>query len=366
MKKILSILFFVAALFTSLAAKADITVYVQTTDAPFEVKRIYAFGGNAGEVLGGWGGYAFQESDKTTINGKQYYSYTFTKNKSGDDITSVNIIFNNYDGNGSNAQTIDIVDVTESQVIVIKNEKVDNNYTVEKTSLSSFKIDAPAISQNGNFVTITTATEGATIYYSLDGKNPTEYNRFEYTAPFEQKADCTIKAIAVKENFQDSEVASLDFTVSTGITIYVKKEAPFTVNYIYAWVKTSEGNKNITAAWPGDNFQGEVVEDGKTFLVYTFSTDYTNINLVFSQGDKQPQTVDVEGVKYSSTFEISSDKDGSKYKVNSIKTTGIESIAEDAEVAPEYFNLQGVKIANPENGLYIKRIGNKAEKVYIR
>ena len=367
MKKILSFLFFVAALFTSLAAKADITVYVQTTDAPFEVKRIYAFGGNAGVVLGGWGGYAFQESDKTTINGKQYYSYTFTKNKSGDDITSVNIVFNNYDGNGSNAQTVDIVGVTESQVIVIKNKKVDKKYTVEQTSLSSFKIDAPAISQNGNFVTITTATKGATIYYSLDGENPTEYNRFEYTAPFEQKADCTIKAIAVKENFQDSEVASLDFTATTGITVYVKKEAPFTVNRIYAWDPSVSGENWITAAWGGDEFQGEVVDGGITFLVYTFDAQYKNINIIFSEnGNDKKQTVDVEGVKYSSTFEISSDKDGSKYKVNSIKTTGIESIAEDAEVAPEYFNLQGVKIANPENGLYIKRIGNKAEKVYIR
>ena len=34
--------------------------------------------------------------------------------------------------------------------------------------------------------------------------------------------------------------------------------------------------------------------------------------------------------------------------------------------AVEYFNLQGVRVANPENGLYIRRQGNKAEKVLVK
>lgn len=49
--------------------------------------------------------------------------------------------------------------------------------------------------------------------------------------------------------------------------------------------------------------------------------------------------------------------------------TGIETVGADADAnAPvEYFNLQGVKVANPENGcLYIRRQGNKVEKVIIR
>ena len=32
----------------------------------------------------------------------------------------------------------------------------------------------------------------------------------------------------------------------------------------------------------------------------------------------------------------------------------------------DIFNLQGVRVANPENGLYIKRQGNKAEKVLVK
>lgn len=48
-------------------------------------------------------------------------------------------------------------------------------------------------------------------------------------------------------------------------------------------------------------------------------------------------------------------------------TTGVESISVEDSVAPvEYFNLQGVRVENPENGLYIVRQGNKVSKQLIR
>ena len=44
----------------------------------------------------------------------------------------------------------------------------------------------------------------------------------------------------------------------------------------------------------------------------------------------------------------------------------IEGVGADVENAPvEYFNLQGVRVANPENGLFIRRQGNKAEKLFL-
>lgn len=48
-------------------------------------------------------------------------------------------------------------------------------------------------------------------------------------------------------------------------------------------------------------------------------------------------------------------------------TTGVESISVEDSAAPvEYFNLQGVRVENPENGLYIVRQGNKVSKQLIR
>lgn len=42
---------------------------------------------------------------------------------------------------------------------------------------------------------------------------------------------------------------------------------------------------------------------------------------------------------------------------------GIETVAADENVAPVYYNLQGVRVSNPENGLYIVVKGNKSQKV---
>ena len=47
-------------------------------------------------------------------------------------------------------------------------------------------------------------------------------------------------------------------------------------------------------------------------------------------------------------------------------TTAVDNIAIDENAPVEYYNLQGVRVANPENGLYIKRQGNKAEKVLVK
>lgn len=48
------------------------------------------------------------------------------------------------------------------------------------------------------------------------------------------------------------------------------------------------------------------------------------------------------------------------------KTTGIEGLGADNTDAPvEYFNLQGVRVANPQHGVYIRRQGTVSEKVVL-
>lgn len=50
-------------------------------------------------------------------------------------------------------------------------------------------------------------------------------------------------------------------------------------------------------------------------------------------------------------------------------TTGIDEIVsgeESFEGAPVYYNLQGIRVANPSNGIYIVKKGNKAVKQFIR
>lgn len=63
-------------------------------------------------------------------------------------------------------------------------------------------------------------------------------------------------------------------------------------------------------------------------------------------------------------LEPNADKTGLilKTKVQS----GVENVmAEDADAPVEWFNLQGIRVANPENGIYIRRQGSKVEKVVL-
>lgn len=47
-------------------------------------------------------------------------------------------------------------------------------------------------------------------------------------------------------------------------------------------------------------------------------------------------------------------------------TTGVNGLEVDANAPVEYYNLNGVRVANPENGVFIRRQGNKVSKVVVK
>lgn len=55
---------------------------------------------------------------------------------------------------------------------------------------------------------LTTKTEGATIYYTMDNTDPSPTNGYKYTAPVSMGHLTNIKAIAVKEGYDDSILSS--------------------------------------------------------------------------------------------------------------------------------------------------------------
>ena len=65
---------------------------------------------------------------------------------------------------------------------------------------------------SGTTVTITCATSGATIHYTTDGTAPTASSP-TYSTPIAITADTTIKAIAVKEGMDDSNVGTANYTI---------------------------------------------------------------------------------------------------------------------------------------------------------
>ena len=128
-------------------------------------------------------------------------------------------------------------------------------------------------------VTLSTATAGATIHYTINGSTPTATST-QYTSPISVTVTTTIKAIAVKSGMNDSAVLTAAYTinvpsntpitsVSLTITAPVRDAVPATM-------ATGSGNFTIgTVTWlPADNpFQG-----GKAYsalVTLTAASGYT-------------------------------------------------------------------------------------------
>ncbi len=66
-------------------------------------------------------------------------------------------------------------------------------------------------------VTLTTATEGAQIYYTTDGSQPDPASGVLYTGPISITTSQTIMAVGVKQSMTNSAVASAEFTIKAEV-----------------------------------------------------------------------------------------------------------------------------------------------------
>lgn len=65
------------------------------------------------------------------------------------------------------------------------------------------------------------------------------------------------------------------------------------------------------------------------------------------------------------TYDVTVDLSGEVKTITLKKSSGVEDIEAVETVAPVYYNLQGVEVANPANGLYIVKRGNKVAKEVV-
>ena len=106
------------------------------------------------------------------------------------------------------------------------------SYTI-KVATPVFSVASGAV-ESETSITITCSTEGAKIYYTTDGSNPTSSST-EYTGAISVTAAVTLKAIAVKDGMNDSTVASVSYTISR----FVKVKGT-TITGKESWTPSSE------------------------------------------------------------------------------------------------------------------------------
>ncbi len=256
-------------------------------------------------------------------------------------------------------------------------------------------------------ITITCATEGAAIYYTVDGTTPTADSN-EYLAPIVFTKAMTVKAIAVKDGMLDSEIAEAVYTLyDPTVPVSSVEEFDFTtfkdikVNPAVTMPETastgvdletdatlSKGNVTITI----DNGTA----NNKTRIWRTTGNayqlrPYNGSQLVFAC----PATYSISKIEYTiakGTIALASGQTGSytdkvwtagaskisevkfdctaNAQINGVtvtleKSTGVEGVEVEEGAAPVYYNLQGVRVNNPERGIYIQVKGNKATKVVL-
>ena len=128
---------------------------------------------------------------------------------------------------------------------------------------------------------------------------------------------------------------------------------------------------------------GDVVTlDGKTYAMFPMGTTYGSAFAIVETSSKEVVAEEKNTVANVSSYQSLVFEKVSETKANIYQfyaggkvamytfevpgvATGIDSVNSEVEAPAEYYNLQGVKVANPAKGLYIKKQGDKATKVIL-
>jgi Malectin domain/Legume lectin domain/Chitobiase/beta-hexosaminidase C-terminal domain len=94
-------------------------------------------------------------------------------------------------------------------------------YTIESQVAAPLFSPAPGSYPSAQQVTITTATSGATIYYTTNGTAPTTSSTV-YTAPIVVNTTETIKALAAKSGFLNSSISTAAYTIGTSTSSAIR------------------------------------------------------------------------------------------------------------------------------------------------
>lgn len=263
----------------------------------------------------------------------------------------------------------------------------------------------------GDKITITCDTEGAKIYFTTEDETPSAASQL-YDGPLTYSEPCTIRAIAIKEGYFDSEVveatyttavagsatASVNFTVNGNIDEIYKGTQPlaaegndgqnnyltglpFEIGPLHIVLVKPEGSKFGSPRWwkvsdtktelrvyQENVLTISVIEDGYKIQSVKFvqgnsslsqfsklsATVKTNVgDATFGSSTKSWSAEDYEVVNMVEfTFGASAQLGGFEieYVADENAHAGIEEIAADnnSDAPVEYFNLQGVRV-NSDN-----------------
>lgn len=173
----------------------------------------------------------------------------------------------------------------------------------------------------GTVVTISTTTEGATIYYTVDGTTPTTASTQGTTVTID--AAKTIKAIAVKAGYKDSEVAMAAYSIpgaSTTVSVTIADYASS-----HSWVDATQYtslslDENVTATVSGGGNTGKYYVSGNDWRMYQNETASITVSAVSGK------------VISSVTFTYTSNKGGVLLNGSATISSGSEVVVNNSSI----------------------------------
>lgn len=103
----------------------------------------------------------------------------------------------------------------------VKTETITKTEAVEKTYASAVTFTSSA-TDDGVSIAMATETDGATIYYTTDGTNPTSSST-KYKSEIEITSDRTIKAVAIKNGIENSPISVATVSIETKTVTVIEK-----------------------------------------------------------------------------------------------------------------------------------------------
>ena len=178
---------------------------------------------------------------------------------------------------------------------------------IKSQSFTLPQVITPVIKETGYIggktVTLETQTDGAVIYYTIDGSDPTIDSTL-YTAAIDIKKDTTIKAIAFLSGYAPSEIATLDVKVPTLSAPKIKSEV---IDGKYVFTITSDDNADIYYTTDGK----EPTSEDK---LYTAPVEITGDVTVKAIAVKSGcVSSDIAEETFTNTFKVTYYVDGEEY-----------------------------------------------------
>lgn len=132
-------------------------------------------------------------------------------------------------------------------------ESWSKTITVSRSAITP-KVEAPTANpSSGTYnsarqVTLSSATAGAKIYYTLDSSEPSRLSML-YSSTITVNKSMIIKAFAVKDGYNDSAVAAFTYVISNGGTVTPKVEAPTAAPSSGAYNSAIQVTLSSATAW---------------------------------------------------------------------------------------------------------------------